>query len=77
MTEKNSDKRTDLKIWSVRPLPDDRIFYDMITYERKVGKIHYREEFVRECAEKMAFYLLKHPEEIRGDEEDDREQEWK
>ena len=49
----------------------------MTTYERKVGKIHYREEFVRECAEKMAFYLLKHPEEIRGDEEDDREQEWK
>lgn len=73
LKKENNNKETDLRVWKIRPLPDDRIFYDMNTCERKTGKIHYSEEFIKECAEKMAFHLLRHPEDIQGDEEDDKE----
>ncbi len=49
---------------------DDTIFYDMQTGEVKSGIIHYKDEFIVECAQSLAYYLLDNPDIVKQMEND-------
>lgn len=44
---------------------DDTIFCNMTTDEVKSGEIHYSDEFVKSCAQSLAYYLLDNPEAVK------------
>lgn len=49
---------------------DDTIFCDMQMGEVKSGVIHYSDEFVAECAQSLAYYLLDNPDIVKQMEND-------
>ncbi len=49
---------------------DDTIFCDMQTGEVKSGIIHYKDEFIVECAQSLAYYLLDNPDIVKQMEND-------
>ena len=44
---------------------DDTIFCDMQTGEVKSGVLHYSDEFIAECAQSLAYYLLDNPDIVK------------
>lgn len=44
---------------------DDTIFCNMLTGEIRSGEIHYTDEFVAECAQSLAYYLLDNPDVVK------------
>lgn len=51
-------------------IADDTIFCDMQTGEVKSGLLHYSNEFVTECAQSLAYYLLDNPDIVKQMETD-------
>lgn len=46
-------------------IADDTIFCDMQTGEVKSGVLHYSNEFIAECAQSLAYYLLDNPDIVK------------
>ena len=46
-------------------IADDPIFCDMQTGEVKSGVLHYSNEFIAECAQSLAYYLLDNPDIVK------------
>ena len=51
-------------------IADDTIFCDMQTGEVKSGVLHYSNEFIYECAQHLAYYLLDNPDIVKQMEND-------
>ncbi len=53
-----------------KDIADDTIFCDMETGEVKSGELHYSDEFVAECAQSLAYYLLDNSDIVKQMEDD-------
>lgn len=51
-------------------IADDTIFCDMQTGEVRSGELHFSDEFVAECAQSLAYYLLDNPDIVKQMEDD-------
>ena len=51
-------------------IADDTIFCNMQTGEVKSGELHFGDEFVANCAQSLAYYLLDNPDTVKQIEKD-------